>query len=312
MATTSKSTILQKVTPPTSYLRRAKISKSLVHLIMILIALIFITPFIVVVAGSFSSEKLVNLYGYRLWPVGFSLEAYKYVFLDPSQILNSYQVSMIVTMSGTMLGLLISSMLGYSLSRTQFSMRRFFSFIVYFTILFSGGIVPFYILMTQVLHLKDNLLALVLPHLVVPWYVLILRTYFKGLPEEVLDSARVDGANEFRIFFQIAIPLSLPALATIGLFYVLMYWNDWFTALLFISNTDQMPLQYLLHKIMANLAFLTNNMDQLPTGMIPPPLPMATIRMALAVLGAAPIAILFLFLQKYFVSGLTIGALKGD
>ena len=177
--------------------------------------------------------------------------------------------------------------------------------------LFSGGVIPFYILMVRVLDLKNTLLALILPGLVAPFFVLIMRSYFAGLPQELLDAARIDGAGEWRIFFQIATPLAMPALTTIGMLTLISYWNDWFTPLLFIDKSDLMPMQLTLYRMIQNLQFLTQNMRNLPPGTRLPPMPTATIRMALAVLGAAPPIVLFLFLQKYFVGGLMIGAFKG-
>lgn len=282
-----------------------------VHFILTVLALAFFVPIMLVISASFSDERTVLLNGYRLWPQNFSLQAYEYLFLDVTQIFRSYGVSIIVTFFGTTLGLLLSSMLAYALSRRNFRLRNVLSFIVYFTILFNGGIVPFYLLITRSLQLQNTLWALILPHLVVGFYVLILRTYFRELPEEIMEAATMDGAGEMRIFFQIVLPMSIPALATIGLFFILFYWNDWFTPLLFIRSNELVPLQYLLHRTMADLQFLTDNMSNIPTDIARPPVPLATIRMALAVLGAAPITLIFLLLQRYFVSGLTIGALKG-
>jgi putative aldouronate transport system permease protein len=289
---------------------QANMWQLIVHAILALLALTFVLPFVLVVSASLSDNQAILLRGYRFWPVGFSLDAYRFILLDPRQLLTSYRVSIVVTSVGTVSGLLISAMLAYALSRPLFRLRNIFSFLVYFTILFNGGIVPLYMLIVRYLGLRDTMLAMILPYLVVPWYVLILRTYFRGLPEELLDAAKIDGASEFRIFFQIVLPLSVPALATIGLFYVLMYWNDWLMPLLFISDPNLTPLQYLLHRIMADLVFLTDNMGRMPGSVAPPPLPLATIRMALAVVAAVPICVVFLLLQRYFISGLTIGALK--
>lgn len=292
---------------------RARLGRYVIHAILVLVATMFVLPMVLVVSASLSDEQAILLSGYRFWPVGFSLAAYSYLFRDPRQLITGYRLSLFVTTAGTLLGLLFSSMLAYTLARRQFRLRNLFSFLIYFAILFHGGLVPYYILVTRYLHLKDTVLALILPASVVPWYVLILRTYFRGLPEELLDAAKVDGAGEMRIYFQIALPLSLPALTTIGLFYVLLYWNDWFTPLLFVTRPDLTPLQYLLYRTMADLQFLTDNMSRMSYGAsAPPPLPLATIRMALAVLGVVPIAVAFLFLQRYFISGLTVGAFKGE
>jgi putative aldouronate transport system permease protein len=197
------------------------------------------------------------------------------------------------------------SLLAYVLSRQRFKFRRQLSFYVFFTMLFNGGLVPWYIWLTQYLHLKDRVEALILPYLIVPWYILLLRTYFAQLPEELLDSARVDGAGEWRIFFQFVVPLSTPALATVGLFCILMYWNDWWLALLFINNRDLQPLQYMLYAILTQAQAIAAN--PMTTGM---PLPIATVRMAMSVLATGPAAVAFLLLQRYFIRGITVGALK--
>ena len=217
--------------------------------------IVFALPLLLISSASISDERAILLHGYRFWPVGLSLEAYRYIARDPTQLLTGYRLSFLTTALGTILGLLLCSSLAYALSRRQFRLRNVLAFLVYFPILFQGGLVPFYILVTKYLGLKDTLLALILPSAVVPWYVLILRTYMRGLPEELLDAARVDGAGEVRIYFQIALPLCLPALTTVGLFYVLLYWNDWFTPLLFITRPSLTPLQYLLYRTMADLQF---------------------------------------------------------
>ena len=242
-------------------------------------------------------------------PQNFSLAAYKYLFLDPDRLIRAYSVTILVTAVGTMLGLLVMSMLAFALSRPEFKWRKPFSFLLIFTMLFSGGLVPTYLLMTQVLHLKDTILALILPYLVVPWFVFILRSFFSNLPQEILDVARVDGASEWRIFFQIVLPLSTPALATVGLFMILLYWNDWWLSLLYINDPNLFPLQYLLYAITRNAEFLTSNAS---TGLLTSvEIPTQTLRMAMVVVAMGPIAIAFLVLQKYFTRGALIGSLKG-
>jgi putative aldouronate transport system permease protein len=213
-----------------------------------------------------------------------------------------------VTMAGTLGGVLVSSLVAYPLSRKRFKLRGLLSFYVFFTMLFSGGLIPTYIVVSNLLGLRNNFLALILPILVNPWYILILRTYFSQIPEELIDAARVDGAGEWRIFFKIVLPLSKPALATIGLFYVLAYWNDWFQALLYIDNSNLYPLQYLLYSILTNIQALAENPFFASELAI---VPAQTVRMAMAVLVAGPAVFAFLLVQKYFIRGLTIGSLKG-
>lgn len=277
-----------------------------VHLLLLLFALACVIPMILVISISLSDEKALALEGYSLLPVGFTTNAYTYILKNPGQILRAYGVTVFVTAIGTSGGLLISSLLAYAISRQDYRFRGPLSFFVFFTLLFNGGMVPFYIVVTRYLGLKDNILALILPYMVTAWYVLILRTSFAQLPKDLLDAGRIDGAGEWRIFFQIVIPLSKPVLATIGLFFILRYWNDWFLALLFIDSGELYPLQYLLYVLMTNIRVLASNPQT--TGI---PIPVQSTRMAMAVLAFGPALFAFLMLQKYFVRGITIGGLKG-
>jgi putative aldouronate transport system permease protein len=285
------------------------LSQIFVNAILLIFSFLFLLPLVVVISASLSDEQALSKYGYSLWPQNFSLSAYEYLLLDPNRLIRAYAVTIFVTMAGTLLGLLVMSMLAYALSRPEFKWRKPFSFILIFTMLFSAGLVPTYLVITQVLHLKDNILALILPYLVVPWFVFILRSFFSNLPQEILDMARVDGASEWRIFFQIVLPLSTPALATVGLFMILLYWNDWWLSLLYINDPNLFPLQYLLYSIMRNAEFLTSNAS---TGLLTSvELPTQTLRMAMVVIAMGPIAVVFLALQKYFIRGALIGSLKG-
>ncbi len=292
--------------PLNRYRLAAWSSQLLVHLIVLAIGLACVAPMLLVIAISLSDERVIATQGYSLFPQGFTTFAYEYILKQPGQILQAYGVTIFVTTVGTSVGLLISSLLAYPLSRKDYKFRRVLSFYVFFTLLFSGGIVPFYILVTRYLGMKDSMLALILPYVVTSWYVLILRTSFSQLPTELLDAARIDGAGEWRVFFQIVVPLSKPVLATIGLFYILRYWNDWFLALLFIDTPALYPLQYLLHVLMANINFMASNPQT--TNM---PIPTQSARMAMAVLAFGPALFSFLLLQKYFIRGITIGGLKG-
>lgn len=300
-------TTTQRVSRPWNRYRfRAWLGRAFVHSLLILLGLACLIPMLLVISISLSDEIALVNEGYKLYPVGFTTMAYEYILQQPGQMLQAYGVTALVTVIGTGVGLLVSSMLAWPLARQDFRLRGVLSFYVFFTLLFSGGMVPFYILVTRYLGLKDNILALILPYLVTAWYVLILRTSFAQLPTELLDAARIDGAGEWRIFFQIVLPLSKPVLATIGLFYVLRYWNDWFLALLFINDAVLYPLQYLLYVLMRNISFLASNPQT--TGV---PIPTQSARMALAVLAFGPALFTFLLLQKYFVRGITIGGLKG-
>jgi putative aldouronate transport system permease protein len=282
-----------------------KLGNTSTHLFMAAISLACVLPLILVISSSFSEEADIARYGYAFIPRQFTTYAYEYVFKVPTQIIQSYGVSTFVTVTGSAISLLMMSLIAYVLSRPSFALRKQLSFFVFFTMLFNGGLVPWYIWLTQGLGLKDNIWALVVPYLVVPWYVLLLRTYFAQVPEELLDAARIDGAGEWRIFFQVVMPLSTPALATIGLFCILMYWNDWYLALLFINDAELQPLQYMLYTILTNAQAMAAN--PMTTGIR---MPIATVRMAMAVLATGPAALVFLLVQRYFIRGITLGALK--
>jgi len=275
-----------------------------IHLVLLLISVLILLPVLLVVSSSFTSESAIGHYGYALIPHDLSLNAYRFLFESGAQIPQAYKISLIVTFGGSALSLLVMSLIAYPLSRPDFKLRGPLSFYVFFTMLFNGGLVPFYIMMTRYLHLGNTLWALILPYLVVPFYVLLLRTFFAGIPFELIEAAKLDGAGEWLVFLRIVIPLSTAALATVGLFSILTYWNDWYLALLFISDQDKYPLQYLLYNINANIGAISNNLTM---GITPPT---NTGRMAMAVLAIGPVAFVFVFVQRFFVRGLTLGSLK--
>lgn len=284
------------------------ISRYSVHAALIIFSLCCLVPLLLIVSASFTDEITLTRQGYSLIPPAFSTRAYELIFRNPNAILQAYAVSIFTTVVGTIVSLTVMSLVAYALSRPEFALRKPLSFFVFFTMLFNGGIVPYYLLMTQYLRVQDTLLALLLPHMVVVYYVLILRTYFAALPSELIDAARVDGAGEWRIFFSIAVPLARPALATIGLFMALSYWNDWTTALYFIRDSNLYPLQYLLYVIQSNAQAM-----QLQSGVgniSISDVPTQTARMAMAVLATGPAAVFFLFFQRYLVRGVTVGAFK--
>src|SRR5258708_28214353 len=223
--------------------RRVGLSHAVIHACLLVVSLLFLAPLVLMISASFSSEADISRYGYALFPRTFSTAAYQYILNDPSQLLTAYGVTITVTVVGTSLAVLIMALLAYTLSRRDFFFRKPLSFYVFFTLLFNGGVVPLYILVTRYLQLKDTLTALILPYLVMPWFVLLLRTYFAALPRELIDAAKTDGAGEWRIFFQIVDPLCGPALATVVLFSALVFWNDWYLALLFITDSRLGPVQ---------------------------------------------------------------------
>lgn len=269
-------------------------------------------PFFYVIAISFTDEATIAQKGFQLIPEAWSIEAYKYLWHMKGQLLRSYSVTIVVTVVGTIISVMMIAFYAYAISRKQFKYRKFFTFYAFFTMLFSGGMVPFYIVSTQLLGLKNTIWALILPLAMNAFYIIIMRTFFmRSVPESILESARIDGASEIRIFFQIVFPLSLPGIATIALFSTLGYWNDWFNALLFIDVPNLVPLQSLLMKIESNLEFMRQNIDI--SGMqadLLANIPADGAKMAMVVIATLPIAISYPFFQKYFINGLTIGGVK--
>ncbi|XPD22975.1 carbohydrate ABC transporter permease [Bacillus haimaensis] len=282
------------------------------HFLLGTFAFLCIFPFLYVMIISISSEQSLSLNGYSIIPSAWSLEAYKYLWHMKSQILQAYGVTMFVTVVGTFISVSIIAMYAYAISRKQFRYRKQFTFIAFFTMLFSGGMVPFYIVMTQFLGLRNSVWALILPLAVNAFYIIIMRTFFqRTVPEAILESARIDGAGELRIFFTIVLPLSIPGIATIALFSTLAYWNDWFNALLFIDNPNLVPLQSLLMRIENNLDFIRQNaMLTNQNSTILASIPQDSARMAMVVIATLPIALSYPFFQKYFIKGLTIGGVK--
>lgn len=289
------------------YRKRTRNIHRLILFFVGVVCVIWMIPLVMIVSGSLTEESTLVNDGYQIIPPKFSLEAYRWLWNDPSMLIRSYGVTIIVTLVGTVMGVLVMSMLAYALSRRDFKLRTVITFIVFFTMLFNGGLVPYYINMSRVLGVKDTLWALILPYLVSPFYVLLLRTYFSGLPRDLFDAARVDGAGEWRIFFRIVVPLSTPALATVGLFTMLQYWNDMYQALLFIENQNLYPLQFTLYKLLVNTQMLNELTVQSGT-----PVPHTSVTMAMAVIAIGPVVFAFLFVQKYFVRGITLGSIKGD
>jgi putative aldouronate transport system permease protein len=291
--------------------RRFSPSSLVINLIFMLFSALCVIPVLIVLSISFTPEQSISTYGYHLIPKALSLNAYKYVLGGTNSLLNAYSVTIAVTVVGTILHLFITSMLAYSVSRNEVRFRNQMSFFVYFTILFNGGLVPYYILITKYLHLKNTFYVLVLIALVSPVNIMIMKNFFKSLPDAIIESARIDGSGEFRTFISIVLPLSKPSLATIGLFVALGYWNDWFTSALFIENQRLYSLQYLLQSIMNNVSMLLAHAGQSQSvDKTIAELPTEGAKMATCILSIGPIIVLYPSLQKYFVKGLTLGAVK--
>lgn len=279
-----------------------------------IIALICLIPFLMVVSGSLSAEAAITQNGFSLLPQDFSLEAYKTIFIKPWVVIRAYATTIGLTIVGTAVGLLIQTMTAYVLARKDFGWRNQFSFFFYFTTLFSGGLVPYYILMTQTLNLKNNYLALLLPLVFSVYNLLIMKSYITALPDSLIEAAKIDGCGEFRTLFSIVIPLIKPALATVGLFIALAYWNDWYNAMLYISDEVKYPLQYFLYQRVNDIEAykkLISNSGISGSVVSSMSLPTQTLKMALTIVVTGPIVLAYPLVQKYFVQGITIGAVKG-
>lgn len=282
------------------------------HLIAILFAVICIIPFILVVSASLTNEFALNENGYRLIPSEFDTLAYEYIFKNPKTILQSYGVTILITVATTVFGVIFMAMIAFPISRKNCKFRRSLSFYVFFTMLFSGGLVPSYILITQYLHMNDNILVLIIPSLINPFFIIMIRTFFQNLPDSLFESAKIDGASEFRIFFSMSLPLSIPVLASVAFFTAMGKWNDWYTPMLYINKEALVPLQYMLYRIQNDLQVLLSAMNNTSSITIDPhDLPGNNLVMAMAVVATGPMLVVFPFFQRYFVQGLTVGAVKG-
>jgi multiple sugar transport system permease protein/putative aldouronate transport system permease protein len=269
-----------------------------------------LVPFVLILSASFSDESEIMKHGFGLLPRGFSLEAYELIFKSPRQIIGSYVVTITMTVLGTAIGLFIIAMTGYALQRKDFPLRNWISFFIYFTTLFSAGLAPTYLWIARELGLRGNYLAVFLQLLMTPWLIILMKNFVRSVPHEVTESGKVDGAGDFRIFLRLVLPMMKPALATTGLFLALGYWNEWYLSSLYLGSTVEFkPLQYYLYNIINTANALKSSMagnnvtiTQLPTN---------TLKMASAVVATGPIVLLYPFVQRYFVSGITVGAVKG-
>ncbi|WP_230399473.1 carbohydrate ABC transporter permease [Novisyntrophococcus fermenticellae] len=283
------------------------------NIIFVILALICIIPVVFIFIISISSEASIKTYGYLFWPKEFSIDSYAFVFREGTTILRSLGISVLVTVLGTALGVMLTTLMGYVLSRREYKLNGFFTMVVFIPMIFNGGMISSYVVNTQFMHLKDTIWALILPLCVSSFNVVICKTFFRSnIPDSVVESAQIDGASQFIIFGKIALPLSKPLMATIALFLTFGYWNDWFQSSLYITNTKLFSLQALLDHVQRNIEMMANNpslgvtMQQYMNTM-----PKEGARMAMAIIIIIPIACTYPFFQKYFISGLTVGAVKG-
>jgi len=280
------------------------------HLYFLLSCVIFIVPFLILVGISFSREQDVWEYGYRLIPKNFDLTAYKWVFRNPGQILQAYKVTATFSIASMILQTFVTTLVAYPLSQRDFKFKQPVTILMFITMYFTAGLVPTYLWNTQVLHLGNTIWIYIVPGLVNVWSIFMIRTFFKGIPYELSEAAVVDGAGELRIYASIVIPLSKPALATIALMTFLNSWNNWQSAMIYITRDELVSLQYFLQRILEDLDLIQTN-EQAASMLTYEAVPSETIRMAMAVVVVGPALFVFPFFQKYFVKGLTIGSIKG-
>ncbi|WP_233531399.1 carbohydrate ABC transporter permease [Paenibacillus alkalitolerans] len=275
-----------------------------------LFALFCLLPFLLVLGTSFTSETAIKKFGFNFWPREFSTFAYKIVFENPDIIIGSYLVTIGITLVGTAVGLFLVAMTGYALQRPDFQYRNYISFFIYFTTLFSGGLVPFYLLMTHYLSLKDNYLAVLLPGLLSPFLIIMMKAFVKSIPHAITESAKIDGAGDFTIFTRLILPMTTPALATIGLFIALGYWNEWYHSMLFLSSDMQYrPLQLFLYNVVTTADFIRNS--SAASNVELRDMPLESMKMATAVVATGPVILFYPFVQRFFIKGITVGAVKG-
>lgn len=288
------------------------IGKAIVYVFVIAFSLACLYPFLMVIGGSLTTDAEAAKYGFSIIPKDPTLAAYKMLFANKRTILNGYKITLFVTIVGTMASVLVNAMMGFVLSRRNLRFRRFINLYVLLTMLFNGGMVPWYIVCTKYLHLKNNIWALIIPSLVSAWYIFLVRNYFTSVPDEMWESAKIDGASEFIIFRKIYLALAKPVIATIVLFSALGFWNDWWLGLMLVDSSDKQPLQMLLRTIISNIQFLQTMGNQSAEAQaLLASVPSDGVKMAMVIITTGPILLLYPFLQKYFIKGIMVGAVKG-
>ena len=282
------------------------------YVLLFSFGMLCVTPFYLIGISSLASEPSLIRNGFRMIPEEFSLDAYRLVFTNPARIGRAYLNTIFVTLAGTVLSLFLTTLTGYVLSRRDFKWRNGFSFFFFFTTLFSGGLIPWYILCTQALHFKNTYYALILPMAFPLWNMIIAKNFMRGVPYEISESAKMDGAGELTIYFKLYLPISKPLLATLGLFAALAYWNDWYNSMLFNTKEEMQSLQYFLQDMLSTIQALKQliaegNLEVAQKAN----LPTTSMRMAMTCVVTGPIIFLYPVVQRYFIKGLTIGAVKG-
>ena len=296
--------------------RISPVSNFLFNALFLTLALMCFLPIVFIAIISLTNNNVIRADGYQLWLTAetISTDAYTYLWSQRQTILQALWVSIYVTALGTVIGVALTTVMGYVLSRTEHKLNNFLTILIFIPMVFGGGMAASFVVTSQVLHLKDSMWVLILPLAVSSWNVTISRTFFRStIPDSIIESAKIDGASQMTIFTQIVLPISKPVLATIGLFLAFGYWNDWFQAQLYISKDDLRSLQSMLNRIQLNVDYLTKNPTAMltSTDALKKSMPQESVRMAIAFVVAVPIACVYPFFQKYFISGLTVGAVKG-
>lgn len=288
------------------------VGRLIVHIFVIVFALICLYPFLLVIGGSLMTNSEAINSGFKVIPDDPTLASYQILLGNGKLIFNGYKITVFVTVVGTILSITVNGMMGYVLSRKHLAGRRIMNLYVLLTMLFNGGMVPWYLVCTQYLHLKDSYWALILPSVVSAWYIFLIRNYFTGVPEELWESAKLDGASEFKVFSRIYLPLATPVIATVVLFAALGFWNDWWLGLMLIDDSAKQPLQMLLRTMISNIQFLqTMSQQSSEVQAMLASVPGDGVKMAMVVVTTGPIILLYPFVQKYFMKGIMVGAVKG-
>lgn len=284
----------------------------LLELLFLIFAVVCVAPFILIIAISLTGESSLVENGFRFIPKDFSIESYLFLWREKATILRALSISIGITTIGTILGVFLATSMGYTLSRPNFKLKLKLTYLIFIPMIFNGGLVASFVINSQLLGLKNSYWSLILPIALGPFNIILARSYFQNsIPGSLIESAKIDGASEFEIFFRIILPLSKPMIATISLFLSFGYWNDWFLASLYISDAKKLPLQAVLNNIQANIEYIAKNPEVgLSLQQYASKLPTESTRMAIAVLIIIPIACAYPFFQKYFISGLTVGAVK--
>lgn len=292
--------------------KRSKALSNLpIAIILLIFAMLCVLPFWLVLSGSLTSEAEIMSSGFGLFPKKIDFTAYKILTTNMSRILNGYKISLIVTVVGTTLTVVVVSLAAWPISQNRVKYHNALNFFVLFTMLFSGGMVPWFIVCRNMLHLTDTIWALILPYVANAWYIFLVRNYYRGIPDELVEAAKIDGAGEYRIFGQIIFPLSKPVLATIALFACLAYWNDWWLGIMLVDKVEMQPLQLLLRTITSNIQFLSTAGNVNAVAVASSSIPSEAIKMATCIITIGPIILVYPFVQKYFVKGIMVGAVKG-